>query len=80
MAAGYGLRPMTALEQASTLPFRGTRKKDHMRESRETDAIIAFVDDPSMAKSQVRTEESRLVRRFAIALGVLMAAAAAASR
>ena len=73
MEAGYGLRPMTAQAQASTLPFRSTRKKDHMRESRETDANIAFVDDPSMAKSQVRTEESRLVRRFAIALDVLVA-------
>ena len=41
MAAAYGLRPMTAPGQASTLLFRSTMEKNKMRESRESKAVIA---------------------------------------
>ena len=57
MAAGYGLRPMTAQAQASTSPFRSTTKKDHMQESQESDAIIAIVDDdPSVRRGSAAAD------------------------
>ena len=45
-----------------------------MRQSPESETVIAIVDDdPSMGKVHERAEESRIVRRVAIALGVLIA-------
>src|SRR5271165_2933132 len=56
MAAGYGLRPMTGQAQVSTLPFR--REKNRMPEPRQSNAVIAVVDDdPS-----VRRGLERLIR------------------
>src|SRR4029450_6025892 len=58
MAAGCGQRPMTAQGPASTLPSRSTSEKNPMRESRQSEAIIAVVDDdPS-----VRQGLQRLIR------------------
>ena len=58
MAAAYGLRPMTAQAQVSTLLFRSTMEKSKMPESRESNAVVAIVDDdPS-----VRQGLARLIR------------------
>ena len=54
MAAGYGLRPRTAQAQCFTLLFRSTTKKNPMRESRESDAIIAIVDDDPSVREGLR--------------------------
>src|SRR5271157_3230571 len=58
MEAGYGLQPRTALAQSFTLLCQSTTKKNQMQESRESDAVIAIVDDdPS-----VREGLSSLIR------------------
>ena len=44
MEAGSGPQARTRQAQCSTLLFQSTAKKDHMRELRDPEAVIAIVD------------------------------------
>src|SRR5208337_3353335 len=50
MEAGYGLRPRPAQGRSSTLRSRSTTEKKQMPQSRESDAVIAIVDDDPSAR------------------------------
>jgi len=55
MAAGSGRRPRTAPGPCFTSPYRGTAKTNPMRESRDSDPIIAIVDDDLSAGEGLQT-------------------------
>jgi hypothetical protein len=64
MEAGFGQQLEMAQAQLSTSAFRITRKKEHMPESAEYNALIAIVDDhPSVRRGSEKDS------RFAVVTG-----------